>query len=642
MRCNSLLRVTRISRKFLKTMSRNLSSLEELKVFEESQKETVSVWKRENGYHFTVRTANSDPKQSLLTIIRDDIETVESTLSRVAKKLEVALLGPAPKKKKTGGVVDRSAPPPRISMSLLSKTETLDSQQSNNSPDTWKSAEKLRIKGIEEGDKSWDYNVLYDPPEIPSKIIHLERTPQAGVPQQILILEQKQCDIKTVWFTSEDPKQTEELEDKKKKKGGAKQIVKKELTYQEVLQKDITQVSEGDTYTPTSDDGGKVLISMMVPSRGDLVGQPKFFISGAVIVPKDDLSLGFQRFPLKNTSVLRIMTYNILYEGATVIYATGKSMYPYADPLAIETDYRKQRILREIKEHDPEIVCFQEMSDAIHSQYLLPNLPQHDGVYVMKTGQSRDGLSTVWNTDRFSKQSSHDISLGKDIPTDIPGCENLYEYLNKFEKVKTCIEKVTTVAQVTHLKCTETGKSIIVANTHLWFHPLGSHIRVLQLHVLMSFAAKIAREESAEGAKIVLCGDLNFQPKSAPHRYCMNNLDKSHQVWWNAQNFDFSAWDFESGEVVDAEEKTTADPCDGPDIVTPFVLSDATPEFTFTNYTPGFTGRLDYILHSSSLEVSSVHPQPPREVLGSEGGGIPSLIFPSDHLPICVDFNETT
>eukprot|EP01060_Flectonema_neradi_P017682 TRINITY_DN2452_c1_g1_i1.p1 TRINITY_DN2452_c1_g1~~TRINITY_DN2452_c1_g1_i1.p1 ORF type:complete len:648 (+),score=130.50 TRINITY_DN2452_c1_g1_i1:1366-3309(+) len=642
--CNQIIRATRIHRFTFKIMTRHLSSLEELKGYEESQKETISVRRRDQEFNFTIKTCNADPKQSVLTIMRDDSESVESTLSRIAKKLEVALLGPAPKKKKTSGVIDKSAPPPRISMQLKSGDATISSSEPNSSPSTWEAANILDIQGLDgDKEKSWKYAVHFNPPEIPPKILFLEKSPQAGVPQKAVLLEAPKNVIKTLWLTATEPKPDDSNDGKKKKSGKQKAVVKKELTLHELLQKEnLEQVGEGPSYTPTPKDEGKALISVMIPydSEGTL-GQPKIFYSGPVMVPKDDLSLGFDRFPPKCTSTMRVMTYNILYEGATVIYATGKSMYPYADPLAVDTDYRKQRILREVIGHDPDICCFQEMADTLHSQYFIPHLPEYEGEYTMKTGQSRDGLSTFWKSSTYEKQSFHSINLGEGYPTELPGCEDLYKYLNTYEKVKTCLDKVTTVAQITHLKRLSTGKSVFVANTHLWFHPLGSHIRVIQLHLLLSYVAKIAKEEATDKGEIevLLCGDLNYQPKSAPHRYCNKDLNKSHQVWWNAPGFDFAAWDFESGEIIDPEETAKADPCDGPDISSPFPLADSTPQFTFSNYTPGFTGRLDYILHSSSLDVSAVHPQPPREVLASEGGGIPSLIFPSDHLPICVDLS---
>jgi CCR4-NOT transcription complex subunit 6 len=59
----------------------------------------------------------------------------------------------------------------------------------------------------------------------------------------------------------------------------------------------------------------------------------------------------------------------------------------------------------------------------------------------------------------------------------------------------------------------------------------------------------------------------------------------------------------------------------------------------YTNYTPGFTGTLDYIF---LLDGSSVKPTSllclPRADSADVEGGLPNFHHPSDHLPIGADF----
>ncbi|KAH1266683.1 Carbon catabolite repressor protein 4 4 [Glycine soja] len=59
----------------------------------------------------------------------------------------------------------------------------------------------------------------------------------------------------------------------------------------------------------------------------------------------------------------------------------------------------------------------------------------------------------------------------------------------------------------------------------------------------------------------------------------------------------------------------------------------------FTNYTPGFTGTLDYILFSPS---DNIKPISFLELLDSDAadivGGLPNFSYPSDHLPIGAEF----
>lgn len=65
-------------------------------------------------------------------------------------------------------------------------------------------------------------------------------------------------------------------------------------------------------------------------------------------------------------------------------------------------------------------------------------------------------------------------------------------------------------------------------------------------------------------------------------------------------------------------------------------------EPSFTNFTPGFTGTLDYIFFSPS---DSIRPISFLELPESEWpeviGGLPNFNYPSDHLPIGAEFEIT-
>lgn len=73
--------------------------------------------------------------------------------------------------------------------------------------------------------------------------------------------------------------------------------------------------------------------------------------------------------------------------------------------------------------------------------------------------------------------------------------------------------------QVTLLKSTVHDKYILIANTHLYFHPDADHIRLLQIGLFMLYV-KHVREEivnelkiSNDKLSIVFCGDFNSVPE---------------------------------------------------------------------------------------------------------------------------------
>lgn len=59
----------------------------------------------------------------------------------------------------------------------------------------------------------------------------------------------------------------------------------------------------------------------------------------------------------------------------------------------------------------------------------------------------------------------------------------------------------------------------------------------------------------------------------------------------------------------------------------------------FTNYTPGFTGTLDYILFYPSDNIKPVsYLELPDSNASDIVGGLPNFSHPSDHLPIGTEF----
>jgi len=57
----------------------------------------------------------------------------------------------------------------------------------------------------------------------------------------------------------------------------------------------------------------------------------------------------------------------------------------------------------------------------------------------------------------------------------------------------------------------------------------------------------------------------------------------------------------------------------------------------YTNYTPEFSACLDYIFYEQDkFEVEQIIPMPSKEELTLHTG-LPSVVFPSDHISLCAD-----
>lgn len=60
----------------------------------------------------------------------------------------------------------------------------------------------------------------------------------------------------------------------------------------------------------------------------------------------------------------------------------------------------------------------------------------------------------------------------------------------------------------------------------------------------------------------------------------------------------------------------------------------------FTNFVPSFQACIDYIFYEKDrLTVETVVPLPSQETLTALSAGIPSQVFPSDHIAMICEFS---
>ena len=210
------------------------------------------------------------------------------------------------------------------------------------------------------------------------------------------------------------------------------------------------------------------------------------------------------------------------------------------------------------------------------------------------------------------------------------------------------------IAVVTFLEDRQTGVRIMVVNAHIFWDPQFKDVKVVQVAILMEQIAKIAEIyarhppltdkapyahgdaddvapedceyapsiEYASGPQIplVLCIDSNSTPESGVYDLLANGtLACSH-----SDLGDFGYGNFTRNGMAH-----------------PFSLKSAygnMGELRFTNYTPGFTGVIDYIMYSANaLSVTGLLGEVDKEYL-MRVPGFPNYHFPSDHLALVAEF----
>lgn len=351
------------------------------------------------------------------------------------------------------------------------------------------------------------------------------------------------------------------------------------------------------------------------------------------------------------------MTYNILCDR----YAT-RSQYGYAADNVLDWTCRRNIILDEIQGRAADIVCLQECDTESFNEFFRPELARNDykGVFNPKTrartmaekeAKIVDGCATFFNNTKYVLLDKRFIDLGgtaiarNDMRAD---AELFNRVMNK-----------DNIATITFLEDRLTGARLIVCNTHIFWDHAFADVKVVQVAILMEELAKIAdtytshppckdktlyrfstgdvdgdtdappapqptpapSQEYTKGSQIpmLLCGDFNSLPNSGPYTLLDTGaLSPTHPDLGPYKYGNFTR--------------------DG--MTHPFALSSAySPEhLRFTNYTPGFTGVIDYIWYSTgSLEVLELLGDVDKEYL-KRVPGFPNMHFPSDHVALLAKF----
>lgn len=223
---------------------------------------------------------------------------------------------------------------------------------------------------------------------------------------------------------------------------------------------------------------------------------------------------------------------------------------------------------------------------------------------------------------------------------------------------------------------------LLVATTHLYYHPKGDHVRLVQVAIVMNFLKtklNAYRKVVSSKAKIaaLICGDFNSCPCIGAYEYVLSGkISKQHADWMAYKLTDIPKCNCEKERQKMREESSSdSDTETDPDVTTDHdgdrigflpVSATATPNFVripkrrlstvddfkgidlehqfhfenasgtkhFTNYTLGYSGVLDYIfIDSDHLRVNFILPLPTeREV--AEFVALPSVYFPSDHVSL--------
>lgn len=202
---------------------------------------------------------------------------------------------------------------------------------------------------------------------------------------------------------------------------------------------------------------------------------------------------------------LRAITYNILAEPFATSEQAYVTLYPYCDPQHLQSEYRIQRVLAELLACDADVVCLQECDLRSFEAYLLPLMGRlgYAGHFTCKG--STEGCATFTYNATCRVVQRVDLPL-KNVLREASFLTRLYELRPDLRDV--IGGKLGTVAQITVLQSLHRpNQALVVANTHLFYHPLASFLRVIQVYAITQ-ALSMMQESIESEAGAGLQGDF--------------------------------------------------------------------------------------------------------------------------------------
>jgi len=355
------------------------------------------------------------------------------------------------------------------------------------------------------------------------------------------------------------------------------------------------------------------------------------------------------------SEVLSVVSYNILCDK----YATA-SQYGYTPSADLAWSHRKVVILDELRGYDADIVCLQEVDRENYDDFSQKELKANDyrGVFWPKSRAKTmadkeaklvDGCATFYKASKYILLDKMPIDFAN-TAINRPDMKGEHDTFNR-------VMPRDHIALVIFLENRVTGSRIIVVNAHIFWDPAFADVKLVQVAILMEQISKQADKWSKHAS----CKD-----KTAFRTSELNGLADAESFETEpAPSLEYASGpeipvvmcgDFNSDTTTGVYDLITTGslPGDHRDLANrgygnftrdgmahPFKLKSAyttREELSFTNYTPTFSGVIDYIWYSHpSLQV--------RELLGNVDDeylrkvpGFPNHHFPSDHIALKADF----
>ncbi len=437
--------------------------------------------------------------------------------------------------------------------------------------------------------------------------------------------------------------------------------------------------ADGPCYTPIESDIGKVLTVVIVPQRPGHDGgermeafqfkrrvealpplpimrplREEFMNRSSNVVPQKQWQDKETTDKNDSTMTLRVVTYNILAD-----QNLSRDVDKHDDADRVYSHCRKEHlvkwrrhplIIHEILEYRPDVIALQEVDTDIYTDLFRPVLKAkgYEGFFSQKGVDAnsgvREGCAMFWSLDAFESVrpvDMHTHSFREMIQeftceeamrtSQWKSLKHMSELLDKHDKLKRImLDKLGHILQTVVLTQRQSGEKLVVGNTHLFYHPMASHVRCLKTLIACRQLEILHRENQL--CPIIFCGDLNSHPESGVMKLLLNRyLNANNGMTWKH----LCVYEWEEGEGSEVHHDVEAIDLEFPPSF-PNLKSGYPIPPDFTHYIEAFSGTLDYILITNNFEVEKTGATPTRDVV-KKYVAMPNECMPSDHVSLVCD-----
>jgi CCR4-NOT transcription complex subunit 6 len=345
---------------------------------------------------------------------------------------------------------------------------------------------------------------------------------------------------------------------------------------------------------------------------------------------------------IRRPSQVRLGTYNLLAD-----QLAKPERFPYCAPELLQWDTRKKKIMAEIHQRHPDILCLQQMEywdsffeNELHNESMA-------SLYKQRTGTAKDGVAICWSKDRYQLVLEHKIefnNLAFVNPSNPASRRLLHDsvaLIAVLDPVRTRRGIKRTLASVKHgggggsaaaadhdddanidpTHNLDSRQRLLVASCELCRDARFADVRVMQTKLLLETLEKLVittKSKDSPGMQVLVCGGFNAEPTSGVYQLlATGELPKEHADFQQFKMFQ------DVRHRLDLQSAHRS-------------VFEREPEFTA--FAPHLTGTVDYIWYSHSQLACIGALQAPERDDVERDTGLPSTSNGSDHVMVMAVF----